>query len=171
VRGAVAILDTIPRIIRREDMPDPVSIGAGTIVLVKDVSAGVTPPATGVEIKEVQTIGAVSQRSAEVNATPLNSTAVRYIPGLKDGQTQEITMFWQPDDAGQALLKTIYDKRGMAEITIQPPDVSEQIRYRFTPLGHDVNSGTVDGAKMRMVNGRISSDPIFEANDHPDYAG
>lgn len=152
-------------------MPDPVSIGAGTLVLVKDVTPGVTPPASGTEIKEVQTIGAVSQRSAEVNATPLSAKAVRYIPGLKDGQTQEINMFWQPDDPGQVLLKSIYDKRGVAEITIQPPDMSDQIRYNFTVLGHDVNPGAVDGAKMRMVNGRISSDPIFEANEHPDYTG
>ncbi len=149
-------------------MPDPVSIAAGTIVLVKDVTTGVTS-ATAVEIVEVQTIGAVSQRSAEVNATPLNSTSVRYVPGLKDGQTQEISMFWQPDDPGQALLKTIYDKRGTAEITIQPPDMSDQIRYRLTLLGHDVNTGTVDSAKMRMVNGRISSDPIYEANLNPAY--
>lgn len=149
-------------------MPDPVSIAAGTIVLVKDVTSG-AGTGTGIEIKEVQTIGAVSQRSAEVNATPLNATAVRYVAGLKDGQTQEISMFWQPDDPGQALLKTIYDKRGTAEITIQPPDVSDQIRYRLTLLGHDVNTGTVDGVKMRMVNGRISSDPTYETNLNPAY--
>lgn len=149
---------------------EPVSIAAGTIVLVKDVTTGATA-ATAVEITEVQTIGAVSQRSAEVNATPLKATAVRYISGLKDGQTQEISMFWQPDDAGQKLLKTIYDKRGIAEITIQPPDMSQQIRYNLTLLGHDVNTGTVDSAKMRMVNGRISSDPIFEENQNPAYDG
>lgn len=149
-------------------MADPVSIAAGTIVTVKDVTTGVIG-GTAIEIKEVQTIGAVSQRSAEVNATPLNATAVRYIAGLKDGQTQEISMFWQPSDAGQQLLKTIYDKRGVAEITIKPPDVSQQIRYNLTILGHDVNTGTVDSAKMRMVNGRISSDPVFEANTNPAY--
>lgn len=147
---------------------EPVSIAAGTIVTVRDVTPGTTP-GTAVEITEVQTIGAVSQRSAEINATPLNSTAVRYVPGLKDGQTQEINMFWQPTDTGQALLKTIYDKRGTAEITIKPPDMSQQIRYNLAVLGHDVNTGTVDGAKMRMVNGRISSDPIYEANTNPSY--
>lgn len=152
-------------------MAEPVSIGAGTIVLVKDVTPGVTPAANGIEIKEVQTVGAVSQRSTEINATPLNATAVRYIPGLKDGQTQEITMFWQPDDAGQNLLQAIYDKRGVAEITIQPPDMSQQIRYKLTVLGHDVNPAVVDAAKMRMVNGRISSDPIFEDNLNPAYDG
>lgn len=147
---------------------EPVSIAAGTIVTVRDVTPGTTP-GTAVEITEVQTIGPVSQRSAEINATPLNSTAVRYVPGLKDGQTQEINMFWQPTDTGQALLKTIYDKRGTAEITIKPPDMSQQIRYNLAVLGHDVNTGTVDGAKMRMVNGRISSDPIYEANTNPSY--
>lgn len=147
---------------------EQVSIAAGTIVLVKDVTTGVTG-GTAIEIKEVQTVGAVSQRSAEVNATPLNSTSVRYVAGLKDGQAQEISMFWQPTDPGQVLLKTIYDKRGTAEITIQPPDVSQQIRYNLTILGHDVNTGTVDGVKMRMANGRISSDPIYEANLNPAY--
>lgn len=148
---------------------EPVSIAAGTIVTAKDVTPGSTGSATAVEIVELQTIGAVSQRSAEINATPLNSRAVRYIPGLKDGQTQEIQMFWQPSDPGQQLLKTVYDKRGTVEITIKPPDMSQQIRYNLALLGHDVTSGTVDTAKMRMVNGRISSDPIYETNTNPEY--
>lgn len=147
---------------------EPVSIAAGTIVTVRDVTPGTTP-GTAVEITEVQTIGAISQRSAEINATPLSARAVRYIPGLKDGQTQEIAMFWQPTDPGQMLLKTVYDKRGTVELTVKPPDMSQQIRYNLALLGHDIATGTTDGAKMRTVNGRISSDPIFEANTNPEY--
>ncbi|MGX5777011.1 hypothetical protein [Methylorubrum zatmanii] len=147
---------------------EPVSIAAGTIVTARDVTPGTTP-GTAVEITEVQTIGAISQRSAEINATPLSARAVRYIPGLKDGQTQEIAMFWQPTDPGQMLLKTVYDKRGTVEVTVKPPDMSQQIRYNLTLLGHDIATGTTDGAKMRTVNGRISSDPIFEANTNPEY--
>lgn len=147
---------------------EPVSIAAGTIVTVRDVTPGTTP-GTAIEITEVQTIGAISQRSAEINATPLSARAVRYIPGLKDGQTQEIAMFWQPTDPGQVLLKTVYDKRGTVEVTVKPPDMSQQIRYNLALLGHDIATGTTDGAKMRTVNGRISSDPIFEANTNPEY--
>lgn len=148
---------------------EPVSIAAGTIVTVKDVTPGSASAGSAIEVTEIQTIGAISQRSAEINATPLNSKAVRYIPGLKDGQTQEISMFWQPSDPGQVLLKTVYDKRGTVEVTVKPPDMSQQIRYNLALLGHDVTSGTVDSAKMRMVNGRISSDPIYEANTNPEY--
>jgi hypothetical protein len=147
---------------------EPVSIAAGTIVTVRDVTPGTTP-GTAIEITEVQTIGAISQRSAEINATPLSARAVRYIPGLKDGQTQEIAMFWQPTDPGQMLLKTVYDKRGTVEVTVKPPDMSQQIRYNLALLGHDIATGTTDGAKMRTVNGRISSDPVFEANTNPEY--
>ncbi|KMO34325.1 hypothetical protein [Methylobacterium aquaticum] len=142
-------------------MPDKVHIGAGTIVLYKAVGAS----GTGTELNEVETFGNLSQRRNEVTATPLKSDTVRYIGGLKDGQTMDITCFFLGDDTSQTGLKALYDSNSTVEIIVQPPaGTGSQFRFNYTLLGHDIMHGTGGDPAKRMFTGRLSSDVITEAN-------
>lgn len=143
-------------------MVDRVNIPAGTKVLFEVLNA----VGDSTELKEVESFGNISQRRSEVNATPLASDTIRYIGGLKDGQTMDITMFLLTDDTSQMALKAAYDANSTIEITVQPPvGFSKQLRFAYALLGHDVMLGTGGEAAKRMVTGRIASDVIFETNE------
>ncbi len=142
-------------------MPDKVHIAAGTIVTYK--AKGASGAAT--TLNEVETFGNISQRRNEVTATPLASDTVRYIGGLKDGQTMDITCFFLGDDTSQTGLKALYDSNSTVEITVQPPPATgSQFRFDYTLLGHDIMHGTGNDPAKRMFTGRIASDVITEAN-------
>jgi hypothetical protein len=143
-------------------MADRVHISARTRVLFKTVGG----TGTATRLNEVESFGNISQRRAEVNATPLESDTVRYIGGLKDGQTMDITCFLIGDDTSQVALKDAYDDNDTVEITVQPhpDDASQQFRFNYSLLGHDIVTGTGGDAAKRMFTGRIASDVIFETN-------
>lgn len=143
-------------------MVDRVTINGGTIVLYK-VGTGA---GAGAVLNEVESIGDIAQSRAEVNATPLNSKEIRYIAGLKDGQSVEIVMFHLGDDASQTAIKAAYDDGDPVEITVQPdPDESDtQVRFKLSLTGHTYRMGSGGDPRRRAVSGRISGPVIEESN-------
>ncbi|TFZ54986.1 hypothetical protein E4V01_24040 [Methylorubrum sp. Q1] len=143
-------------------MVDRVTINGGTIVLYK-VGTGA---GAGAVLNEVETIGDIAQSRPEVNATPLSSKEIRYIAGLKDGQSLEIVMFHLGDDASQTAIKAAYDNGSSVEITVQPdPDESDtQVRFTLSLTGHTYRMGSGGDPRRRAVSGRISGPVIEEAN-------
>lgn len=143
-------------------MPDVVAVNGGTIVLYK-VGTGA---GAGAVLNEVETIGDIAQSRAEVNATPLSAKEIRYIAGLKDGQSVEIVMFHLGDDASQMAIKDAYDDGASVEFTVQPdPAESEtQVRFRLALTGHTYRMGSGGDPRRRAVTGRISGPVIEEAN-------
>lgn len=146
-------------------MVDKVAIAGGTRVLAKLVTAADPAPV----LAEVETLGDITEQSAEVQATPLSSKTVRYIRGLTDGQPLEITMFLLTDDASQKAIKSARDTGAELELTVQPDDTAEQYRFRYLPLTHTIRTGNPGDPKRRVVGGRVNSAVIDEANKNPVY--
>jgi len=144
-------------------MADIAKIAAGTLLKMSD--GNVTP--TFAAIAEVETIGAISESRAEVEATPLTATAKRYIGGIKDGQTIEISMFLLTDDATQNGSTGIYSvfKSNLArEFVIAPKGTAKQFRFSAILTKHDMGPFTGGDPMKRVVTMRIASDVTEEAN-------
>lgn len=146
-------------------MADKVAIAGGTRVLVKLIGGAAQGPiGTAVAIPEIETIGDISEQTAEVQATPLNSKSVRYISGLSDGQPLELTMFLLTDDTVQEAVHAAFTTRSELEITVQPDDTAKQYRFNYRPTGHMIRSGNPGDPKRRVVAGRVNSMVVTEAN-------
>lgn len=144
-------------------MPDIVRIAAGTKLQLG--SALVSP--TFADVAEVETIGAISEVRPEINATPLNASAVRYIGGLKDGQTFEVSLFLLTDDVTQGLtsgLKKVFNDNEERPYRILPKGTAKGLEFRAIITKHDYGPFNVTDAMKRMVSFRLSSDVLEITN-------
>jgi hypothetical protein len=151
-------------------MADVVAIAGGTRVMARQIGAAVGAPLVAdVEIPEVESIGDISEQTAEVTATRLKDKFVRYIAGLSDGQPMEISMYLLTDNAIQEALWAAFRNRRELELTIQPDDTEKQYRFNWRPTGHNIRSGAAGDPKRRVMAGRINSEVTVEPNENPDF--
>lgn len=107
----------------------------------------------------------IAQQKPEIDATPLSATAREYIPGLAEGQTINIEMFYVNDDATQNALKALYDAGTDIWFRLRHPDAIETDEYvfRMTPLNWSVGDFSAENVILAKLSGRLSGDPIKRA--------
>lgn len=145
-------------------MVDKVQVAAGTLLKLHD---GATP-GTFATVAEVETIGEISQTKPEVKATPLNADAERYIPGLKDGDTTEIQLFYLGDDPTQddaTGIKKVFDAGDTRKYAVCPPvGYAKEIQFEAIITKHSVGPFGPNDAIRRKITIRLVSDPVLVAN-------
>jgi hypothetical protein len=143
-------------------MPDTVRVGAGTLLKMGDTTA-----TTFASIAEVRTIGELEEARAEIDATPLNATARRYIGGIKDGAQIEVGMYLLTDNATQGSSTGVYSvfkNNQERQFIIAPKGLAFQYRFSAIVLRHRMGLGSNSDANMRTVSLRITSDVVEETN-------
>jgi hypothetical protein len=145
-------------------MVDKVRIGSGSLL---KMSEGASSPAL-ITIAEVETIGALTQTRPEVNATPLNADTVRYIGGLKEGQSVEIALFLLTDDptqdAATGLEKAFNDNEERTFVVCPPVGVSKQFRFPGVITSHGVGPFNAGDPMRRNITVRLAGTVVVEAN-------
>lgn len=145
-------------------MVDTVRIGGGSIL---KMSTGGSP-FSYITIAEVESIGALTQQRPEIKATPLAASAERYIGGLKDGQSSEISIFLKPDDATQNAstgVQAAFNANEQREFIVCPPvGISKQFRFAAVITNCAIGPFNAGEAMHRSITIRLASDIIEENN-------
>ena len=98
-------------------------------------------------IGKLTSIGEISPDSEEIDITTLDSAGGyrQYMQGLRDAGTIEIEGFYDPDDAGQAVLRSAYASGAPGSVRISFPDGTVFTFSAFVK-SHRAGAAEVDGA-------------------------
>lgn len=121
-----------------------------------DVGDTGSPP-TFVNIPEIRSIGGPDGQANWIDTTDLNSAGKEGRPGLKDEGTIRLALFYVPDNAAHATLRTAYSARTKKAFKLTFTDTAPVTIWEFDAyvLGFSIRA-EVDGALMADVTIRIT---------------
>lgn len=114
-------------------------------------------PADFAEIPEVRSIGGPDGQASWIDTTDLSSTAKEGRPGLKDEGQIRLSIFYVPDNAVHAAMRTAFNNRTKKTFALDYTDTAPITRWEFDGyiMGFSIR-GEVDGALQADVTIRVT---------------